>query len=152
TARTKRVKAAVAAAPATAYTPPVAPVAPPPPPTPENMPAQAPQVNYAAGMLTIVAQNSTLGDILNAVKSRTGATVDAPGPLSERVATRLGPAPPRQVLADLLKGSHFDYVLLGSDSDPMAVRSIILTRSSGGSSGPATASGGAQGRGINDML
>jgi hypothetical protein len=157
TPRAKRVK------PAPTPAPPV-PVATPPvpvytPPTPETMPAQPPQVSYAGGMLTIVAENSTLGDIMNAVKSRTGATVDAPGALGERVATRLGPAPPRQVLADLLKGSHYDYVMIGSDTDPQGVRSIILTRNSSApvtSSGPATASGGASpqpgGRGLNDML
>src|SRR5581483_10409201 len=142
-----------------------APVAPPPvpvytpPPTPETSPAQPPQVTYSGGMLTIVAQNSTLGDILNAVKSRTGATIDAPGGMSERVATQLGPAPPRQVLADLLKGSHYDYVMIGSDTDPAAVRSIILTRNSsepGATGGAATASAppvqAPGGRGLNDMI
>jgi len=140
----------VAPSPVPAYTP----------PTPETLPAQPPHVTYAGGMLTIVAQNATLGDILNAVKSRTGATIDAPGGLSERVATQLGPAPPRQVLADLFKGSHYDYVMTGSDSDPQAVRSIILTRNSAepaAPGGPATASGGAPapapgGRGLNDMI
>jgi hypothetical protein len=135
----------VAASPTPVYTP----------PTPENMPAQPPQVSYAGGMLTIVAANSTLGDILNLVKSRTGATIDAPGAMSERVATQLGPAPPREVLADLLKGSPYDYVMVGSDSDPQGIRNIILTRNSSApaASGPATASGvPPQPGGMNNML
>jgi hypothetical protein len=113
-------------------------------------------------MLTIVAENSTLGDIMNAVKARTGATVDAPGGLTERVATRLGPAPPREVLADLLKGSHYDYVMMASDTDPQGVRNIILTRNSSASAGGATGaaaadsstpqSGGGGGGGVNTML
>ena len=125
-----------------------------PPPTPETMPAQPPQVNYANGMLTIVAANSTLGDILNAVKSRTGATIDAPGALSERVATQLGPAPPRQVLADLLKGSHYDYVMVGSENDPQGIRSIILTRNSSpaGAASASSAPPPIVGRGVNEMM
>ncbi|MBV9086763.1 MAG: hypothetical protein JOY79_04710 [Acidobacteriaceae bacterium] len=155
THRAKRAKPAPAAAPVVA-SPPVPVYT--PPPTPENMPAKAPQVSYAGGMLTIVAENSTLGDILNAVKARTGASIDSPGPMGERVATRLGPAPPRQVLADLLKGSHYDYVMVGSDADPQGIRSIILTRnasSPAAGSGTATAAGGTPqpgGRGVNEML
>jgi hypothetical protein len=93
------------------------------------VPPRPPQVTYQNGQLSIAAENSTLGDILNAVKARTGANIEAgaPGALNERVAARLGPAPPRQVLADLLNGSPFDYVLLGSPTDPNAVRILILT-------------------------
>src|SRR5881409_4274490 len=46
---------------------------PPPPPTLEQMPASAPQVFFRNGQLTIVARNSTLGDILRAVHTQTGA-------------------------------------------------------------------------------
>jgi len=62
------------------------------------------------------------------VSVRTGANVDAPPYLTgERVAVHIGPGTPRDVLSDLLSGSHFDYILLGADGDPNAVRSIILT-------------------------
>ncbi|MFI5090308.1 MAG: hypothetical protein ACHP7P_09655 [Terriglobales bacterium] len=101
---------------------------PPAPLTPEQMPAQPPQVTYNNGLLSIVATNSTLSDILHAVSTRTGATVDAPAQLTrERVAARIGPGTPREVLSDLLTGPRFDYILVGSDGDPNAVRSIILT-------------------------
>jgi hypothetical protein len=106
------------------------------------MPPVPPQVTYKNGLLTIIANNSTLGDILHAVSVRTGATVDAPGNLTtERVATRIGPGSPRDVLAMLLEGPRFQYVLVGSDGDPNAVRSIILTPSAGapGTAGPAPA-------------
>lgn len=102
--------------------------APPVPLTPEQMPPVPPQVSYRNGLLTIVATNSTLSDILRAVSVRTGATVDAPAHLvSERVAARIGPGTPREVLSDLLTGPRFDYILVGSDGDPNGVRSIILT-------------------------
>ena len=105
-----------------------APQPPPAPLTPEQMPPVPPQVTYRNGLLTIVATNSTLADILQAVSGRTGASVDAPAHLTgERVAAHIGPGTPREVLSDLLSGPRFDYILVGSDGDPNAVRSIILT-------------------------
>ncbi len=96
--------------------------------TPEQMAPTAPQVTYSNGLLTIVANNSTLSDVLRAVAARTGASLDAPPQLtSERVAARIGPASPREVLSDLLTGPRFDYILVGSDADPNGVRNIILT-------------------------
>jgi len=37
-----------------------------------------PQVNYQNAQLTIVATNSTLGDILRAVRKQTGAEIEIP--------------------------------------------------------------------------
>src|SRR5881398_1512697 len=112
---------------------------PPPPPTLEQMPASAPQVFFRNGQLTIVARNSTLGDILRAVHTQTGASVDVPSNATERVVSNLGPGPARDVLASLLNGSHFNYVMLGSMSDPTSVASIILTTKAPGSGGEAVA-------------
>ncbi len=93
---------------------------------PEQMPPLPPQVTYGNGLLTIVASNSTLSDILQAVAARTGATLDAPASLTaQRVAARLGPAPPRDVVADLLAG--LDYIVVGASNDPDAIRNIILS-------------------------
>jgi hypothetical protein len=91
------------------------------------MPATPPQVNYQNGLLTIVAQNSTLGDILNAVRSRTGAAVDIPpADTSERVIGQLGPGPARDVLTQLLNGSSFNYVMTSPGSDPGALAHLVL--------------------------
>jgi hypothetical protein len=98
----------------------------------DEIPASPPQVSYANGQLTIVAQNSTLNDILRAVHQQTGAVVETPGSANERVMTHLGPGPARDVLAALLNGSHFDYVMLGSAENPTAVAHVILTAKSGG--------------------
>jgi len=111
---------------------PTAPAPPPPPPTPEQMPAVPPQVHYSQGQLTIVAENSTLADILRAVRAQTGAAVEVPPNATERVVTHLGPGPARDVLAALLNGSHFNYVMLGSAAHPDSVDRIILTSKSGG--------------------
>src|SRR5437016_2236367 len=105
--------------------------APQPPPTLEQMPASAPQVFFRNGQLTIVARNSTLGDILRAVHTQTGASVDVPSNATERVVSNLGPGPARDVLASLLNGSHFNYVMLGSPNDPRMVQRIILTSKAG---------------------
>jgi hypothetical protein len=119
---------------------------PPPPPTPEQMPPNPPQVGYAGGQLSIVADNSTLADVLNAVRARTGAKLDMPPNASGvRVAVHIGPGEPRDVLAQLLAGSRFDYVLLGSATDPGAVTDIVLTPREGGTAmanaGPPPPSG-----------
>src|SRR6202521_3337705 len=109
------------------------PAPPPPPPTLAQQPASAPQVSYQGGQLTISAQNSTLGDILKAVRAQTGATIELPGTASERVVGHFGPAPARDVLTSLLNGSHFNYLLLGSSTDPSALDRVILMAKSGGS-------------------
>ena len=89
------------------------PVPPPPPPlTPGQMPPNAPRVSFEDGLLSIAAENSTLADILTAVKASTGATMDIPSSAgADRVWVTLGPGPARAVLADLLSGTSLDYVL-----------------------------------------
>ena len=44
----------------------------------------------------------------------------------------LGPGPARDVLAALLNGTHFNYVMLGSPAHPDSVERLILTSNSGG--------------------
>jgi hypothetical protein len=97
------------------------------PVTPEHEPASPPDVSFQGGRLTIVARNSTLGDVLNAVKQKTGASVDMPPASGDRVVGQFGPGAPRDVMAQLLNGSHFDYVLVGSTADPGALKKIVLT-------------------------
>jgi hypothetical protein len=93
----------------------------------DQLPAAPPQVDYQDGRLTIVAQNSILGDILREVHKRTGASIDVPTNATERVVARLGPAPARDVLATLLNGSSFNYVMVGSVADPAMLSSVVLT-------------------------
>src|SRR5215468_9869687 len=115
----------------------------PPPPLPSGptgrpvppMPLDAisavpPQVTFENNQLTIVAPNSTLADVLRAVHKQTGADIEVPA-APERVVTHLGPGPAREVLADLLNGSRFNYVLLGSPSDEAALTRVVLVAKSG---------------------
>jgi hypothetical protein len=121
-AKKKAVKAVQPAAP----TQPLPPSGPLPGFNLDQIPSSAPLVAYQSGQLTNVAQNSTLGDILRAVRARTGASVDMPSNSTERVVGHFGPGPAREVLASLLNGSHFDYVLLGTAANPTALDKVVL--------------------------
>jgi hypothetical protein len=92
----------------------------------DSIPAVAPQVSYQSGQLTIVAPNSTLGDILRAVRKQTAAEIEIPANANERVVTHLGPGAARDVVAELLNGSRFNYVLLGSASDSTQLTRVVL--------------------------
>jgi len=113
----------------TAPTPAPAPI----PSVPARESAVPPQVSYENGQLLIDARNSTLRDILAAVEKRTGATFDiSSGDTSERVVGRMGPGPARDVMADLLNGSHFNYVMLSPANDPTALSRVVLTARAAG--------------------
>ncbi|MCU1302778.1 MAG: hypothetical protein JWQ87_3062 [Candidatus Sulfotelmatobacter sp.] len=115
----------------------------PPPPLPSGaqgpvpqipldaIPAVAPTVNYQDGMLTIVAPNSSLGDILRGIRKHTAADIEIPATANERVATRLGPGPAREVMAELLNGSHFNYILLGSPENANQLVRVVLVAKTG---------------------
>ena len=97
----------------------------------DSTPAVAPQVSYREGQLTILAPNSNLGDILRAVRKQTGAEMDIPSNANERVVTQLGPGPAREVIAELLNGSRFNYVLLGSPENASALTRVVLVPKTG---------------------
>ncbi|MGA9979325.1 MAG: hypothetical protein WBQ08_11930 [Candidatus Sulfotelmatobacter sp.] len=97
----------------------------------DSMQAVAPHVTYEGGQLTIVAPNSTLADILRAVRKLTGAEMDIPANATERVVTNLGPGPAPGVVAELLNGSHFNYVLLGAPSDANTLTRVVLVAKGG---------------------
>jgi hypothetical protein len=109
----------------------------------DSIQAVAPHVTYEGGQLTIVAPNSTLADILRAVRKLTGAEMDIPAAATERVVTHLGPGPASGVVAELLNGSHFNYVLLGSPSNANLLTRVVLVPKSGpetaAPAGPAVA-------------
>ena len=117
---------------------------PPPPPTPEQLPSVAPEVVYREGMLTINAPNSTMNDVLSAVRRVTGASIERP-PVggSDRVVAKLGPGQPKDILESLFNGSRYDYIILGSQTKPGGVDRIILTaRANAGTPVAATNSPG----------
>ena len=97
---------------------------------PEQLPPKAPVVTYESGQLTIVAENSTLSDILAALRACMGSDIDLPSSASgERMWAKLGPGPARKILAALLSQTNLDYLIQASDSetDPDGIRSVSLT-------------------------
>lgn len=90
--------------------------------------AVPPKITYEGGQLTIVAENSMLSDVMNALHTVLGANIDLPANAStERVWARLGPGPARKVLSDLLSGTDLDFVIQGSATDADGIRSVLLT-------------------------
>ena len=99
----------------------------------DQIPANPPKVTFESGLLAIEADNATLGEILRDVRKLTGASIDIPqGGAPERVVIQVGPGAPRDVLALLLNGTSFNYVMLGSAADPSAVSTVLLTPKPGG--------------------
>ena len=96
----------------------------------DSIAAVPPQVTFQNNQLAIVAPNSTLAEILRAVKKQTGAEIDVPS-APERVVTHLGPGPAREVMAELLNGSRFNYVLLGAPGDQNGLTRVVLVAKSG---------------------
>jgi len=105
------------------------------------------QVTADGKLLTIQAKDCTLSEILDAVRAKTGASIDVSGRTSEHMTVKIGPGPARQVLSSLLAWTDFDYVIQGSDADSVAIQSIMLfpkTKSS-----PTTAAAGTPALGPN---
>ena len=107
---------------------------------PSQMPSVPPRVSFQQGQLTVIAENSTLGDIFGAIRNATGIKIETQGgPSGDRVAAKIGPAPAKEVLLSLLQGSRYDYVMLGSLTDPEQVERVILTPKSAGGTQTASA-------------
>ena len=91
--------------------------------------AQSPlEVTYRDGLLGIRANKATLSEVLFAVQQRTGAEVSiAAGAELEKVVADIAPAPAPEVLARLLNGSKFNFLILSAVDDPAKLDRVILT-------------------------
>ena len=99
-----------------------------------NVPAEQKgvRVRFDHGRLEIHAHDSTLSEVLFQIQKQTGAEIAIPaGTEQERVFVDAGPAPASEVLAELLNGSSLNFVVVGSESDPNVLRSVILSRRNG---------------------
>ena len=106
--------------------------------TPVTTPS-APMVTYRDGQLTIDAQNSTLAEVLKLVAEKSGATIDIPpGSGLERIFEHSGPGPAQDVLARLLNGSAYDFIIVSSPQSPHAPAQVLLSlhRADGAASVP----------------
>jgi hypothetical protein len=100
-----------------------APEAPPEPPRP------AVTVGFQNGLLSITAEKATLAQVLYEIHTQTGAEIAVPaGAEQEQVAAALGPAPPKDVLSALLNGSSYNFILVGSSSNPNVLERVLLSQ------------------------
>lgn len=96
-------------------------------------PARKVEVNFSHGKLRIWANKATLAEVMAEVHRSTGAEMTMPpGSGQDPIIADLGPAPAREVLAALLYGSAFNFVIVGTDNDPSQLRGIFLTMRQGG--------------------
>lgn len=105
-----------------------------------RVPAEAPrlEVTFRNGLLAIKANKATLSEVMFAVHQRTGAEIAvAGGAEQERVAADLGPAPAAEVLAHMLNGSKFNFLILSSADSPGGLDRVILTPRGEGGGGNA---------------
>lgn len=95
------------------------------------------QVSFAGEMLAIKSNKATLAEVLTEIHRKTGAEIAVPaGAEQEQVITDLGPAAARDVITSLLNGSSFNFVLVGTEQDPGAIRTLLLIPRTGGAAQP----------------
>src|SRR5260370_18633660 len=83
--------------------------------------------------------NTTLASLLTAIRNKTGIHFEGlEGGANERVAVSMGPAPEGEVLAAILGGSRFDYLVLDRPDSPGTVQRVLLTPRGGSSTAPGT--------------
>ena len=99
----------------------------------ENTAKPTLDVTFRNGLLGIRANMVALSQVLLAVQQRTGAEVSmAPGAEQETIVTDIAPAPAPEVLARLLNGSRFNFLILSATNDPAKLDRVILsTRAEG---------------------
>jgi hypothetical protein len=103
--------------------------------TPAVVPPSPPRVEvvFENGLLSIRSNKANLSEVLSEVHRRTGAEIAIPaGAEAEQVFTNLGPGGPKEVLSSLLNGSHFNFIVVGSERDPNGIGRVVLTPKQGG--------------------
>jgi len=84
-------------------------------------------VSWDRDELRIDAANSSLQQILTDVATATGSTVEGVSK-DERIFGSFGPAPARDVLAQLLQGSGYNILMVGDQGQGVPRQIILSTR------------------------
>jgi hypothetical protein len=89
---------------------------------------KTPMVTYRDGQLTIDAQDASLAEVLKLVAEKSGATIEIPpGSGQDRIFEHAGPGPAQEVLASLLNGSPYDFIIVSSPQNPHAPAQVLLS-------------------------
>ncbi|HEY3704408.1 MAG TPA: hypothetical protein VGL22_05055 [Terracidiphilus sp.] len=100
---------------------------------PANEAPSQPRVTWNSQGLLIQASNSSLSQILNAVSTQTGAKIEGANG-DERVFGDYGPGTARDVLSQLLRGSKYNFLMLGDQGQGTPRQVILTARRTGGGS------------------
>jgi hypothetical protein len=94
-------------------------------------------VTFDGKLLSVQAHGASLRSILAVIGNRTGTEIDFGGAGSDAsgVYVEMGPATVRDLLRDLLNGSHLNYVMLRSKLDPGFVERLVILGSEHDSTG-----------------
>jgi hypothetical protein len=86
------------------------------------------EVSFRRGLLSISSYKASLSQVLFAIHQQTGAEIAIPaGAEQEQVVAEIAPAPAQEVLAQLLNGSKFNFLILSSTGDPRSLDRVILS-------------------------
>jgi hypothetical protein len=85
-------------------------------------------VTFQDGKLRLSSDRGSLADVLNEVRAQTGAEIAIPaGAEQEKVVATIGPTNPRDALSQLLNGSRYNFIIVGTDADPNQLERVVLT-------------------------
>lgn len=105
------------------------------------------------GRLTIQATGQDFTAVLDAVRLATGIAIDIPpGGSSEPVFMKLGPVSVRDALVALMDGASYNYLMLGSPTDPQTISRLVLSVRPAGNAPPLVASNAAAGGVVQPTL
>ncbi len=96
-------------------------------------------VNLVDGRLTVIANNSDLAQILRQIAASSGMKVQGLG-RSDRVFGAYGPGAPSDVLADLLTGTGYNFLLSGRTAQGTPGEVLLSARGAGATSSAQLAS------------
>lgn len=103
-----------------------------------SQPAQPASVTLQHGKLTIDAHNSTLSEILHQIARAGGMKISGlqTGKPDQRIFGTYGPGTPRAVLSDLLNGSGYNVLMLGTTPSGVPGNLALSVRPPGGVPNP----------------
>lgn len=107
-------------------------------------------VDYQNGLLSVAAEKAELGEVLKLVGSKIGTSIEvSPDIATDPVVAHISPAPPSQVLAQLLDGPQLEYIVMGSDESGHVLNRVVVRKRDGFARQPLVAiknqvSGGAK--------
>lgn len=104
---------------------------------PARLPAPVPEkkvtIFFQHGLLSLTSNQGSLAEVLTEIGLATGADMSIPaGAEQEKVVASLGPGSPRDVLAQLLNGSRYNFIIMGSSADANQLARVLISVKSPG--------------------